>query len=71
MQKGQVEYAQRKALEMFDAWNDVTGFVEKFSGYYYEITAIIKDSVDVGAMVALDVPFEIKDGNIVRDERPA
>ena len=62
MQKGQIEYAKRKALECFDAWNDVTGFVDKFSGYYYEMCAVIQDAVDIGSMVALGVEFQIVDG---------
>lgn len=66
MQKGQKEYAQRKALELFDSWNDVTGCFTKFTGYYYEICGIIRDSVEIGSMVALDVPFEIKDGELIQ-----
>lgn len=66
MQKGQKEYAQRKALELFDAWNDVTGCFPKFTSYYYEICAVINDAVEVGSMVALGVEFEIKDGNLTQ-----
>ncbi len=62
MQKGQSDYAKRKALECFDAWNDVTGCFEKFSGYYYEICGVIEDAVEIGSMVALNVDFTIKDG---------
>jgi len=57
MQKGQKEYAQRKALELFDAWNDVTGCFPKFTSYYYEICAVINDAVEIGSMVALGVPL--------------
>lgn len=64
MQKGQHEYATRKAHELFDAWNDVTGVFPKFTGYYYEILAVVEDAVRVGSMVALGVDFEIKDGEI-------
>lgn len=38
---GHEEYAIRKALNMFDEWNDITGVVPKFSGYYYEIQSCI------------------------------
>lgn len=68
MQKGQHEYATRKAHELFDAWNDVTGVFPKFTGYYYEILSVIEDAVRVGSMVALGVEFEIKDGNLTLRE---
>jgi len=71
MQKGQKEYAQRKALELFDAWNDVTGCFPKFTGYYYEICSVINDAVEIGSMVALGVEFEIKDGNLTKREPDA
>lgn len=65
MQKGQHEYATRKAYELFDAWNDVTGVFPKFTGYYYEILGVIEDAVRVGSMVALGVDFEIKEGELI------
>jgi len=74
MQKGQHEYATRKAHELFDAWNDVTGVFPKFTSYYYEMLAVIEDAVRVGSMVALGVEFEIKDGNLTKralDAKPA
>ena len=66
MQKGQKEYAERKALECFDAWNDVTGCFEKFSGYYYEMCSVIRNAVSIGSMVALDVDFDIIEGEPVQ-----
>jgi hypothetical protein len=65
MQKGQHEYAVRKAHELFDAWNDVTGAFPKFTSHYYEILSVIEDSVRIGSMVALDVDFKIKDGDLI------
>jgi hypothetical protein len=62
MNRGELSYAKRKALDVFDEWNDVTGVVEKFSSYYYEMCAVIDDAVSIGSMVALKVPFEIVDG---------
>ena len=53
MKKGQVESAERRALDLFDKWNDVTGFVEKHTGYYYEIQGCIKDAVHCGIQEAL------------------
>jgi hypothetical protein len=52
--RGEVDYAVRRALNKFDEWNDVTGLVPKFSGYYYEIQAVIVDAVHCGFQRALD-----------------
>jgi len=52
--RGEVEYAVRRALNKFDEWNDVTGKFPKFSGYYYEIQAVIEDAVHCGFQRALD-----------------
>lgn len=71
MQKGQHKYATRKAHELFDAWNDVTGVFPKFTGYYYEILGVIEDAVRVGSMVALGVEFDIKEGNLTQREPDA
>ena len=65
MQQGQHKYATRKAHELFDAWNDITGVFPKFNSYYYEILAVIEDAVRVGSMVALGIEFKIKDGEII------
>jgi len=53
MKKGEVESAERRALNLFDKWNDVTGYVPKHSGYYYELQGIIKDAVHCGIQEAL------------------
>jgi hypothetical protein len=53
VKRGQVESAERRALNLFDKWNDITGFVEKHCGYYYEIQSIIKDAVHCGIQEAL------------------
>lgn len=55
MTKGELEYAIRRALNIFDEWNDVTGFVGKHTGYYYEIQGVIEDAVQCGAQAALGV----------------
>ena len=54
MQKGEIESAERRALNLFDKWNDVTGFVDKHTGYYYELQGAIKDAVHCGAQQALN-----------------
>lgn len=52
--RGEIDYAIRRAFNKFDAWNDVTGYVPKFSGYYYEIQAVIVDAVHCGFQRATD-----------------
>ncbi len=69
MQIGQSNYAKRRALEIFDKWNDVSGFCEKFSSYYYEICAVIEDAVEIGSMVALNVPFKIVGGELFKGKK--
>jgi hypothetical protein len=55
MKKGELDNAIRRALNIFDTWNDVTGFVEKNTGYYYEIQSVIEDAVHCGAQAAAGV----------------
>lgn len=59
---GEIEFAKRRALNIFDKWNDITGFVPKFTGYYYELQSVIEDAVECGAQVAVGVhePLEIE-----------
>lgn len=52
MTKGEVEYAIRKALNNFDAWNDSTGALSKGSGWYSEAQGCIEDAVRIGAKIA-------------------
>jgi hypothetical protein len=52
MNKGELDYAERMALNNFDEWNDVTGCFEKGTSYYYEALATIEDAVKIGAKVA-------------------
>jgi hypothetical protein len=66
MTKGEREYAVRKAHEVFDRWNDVTGYIPKLGGYYYEALGVIEDAVDIGAMVALGLPIEFDDDERLR-----
>ena len=60
MSKGEIEYAIRKACEGFDRWNDRTGLIPKFCGYYYEALSVIEDATRIGAMVAcgIDIQFD-------------
>ena len=52
MNKGELDNAIRRALNIFDDWNNVTGFVQYQTGYYYELQSIIKDAVHCGAQGA-------------------
>ena len=52
MTRGELDSAIRRALNLFDAWIDVTGFVAKRTGYYYELQSVITDAVHCGAQAA-------------------
>lgn len=65
MKTGQVKKAERLALNEFDKWNDVTGFVQEHTGYYYELQAVIEDAVHIGIQMALNGKVEYdEDGNV-------
>jgi hypothetical protein len=53
--KGQMDSAIRRALNLFDQWNGVTGFVTEHTSYYYELQAVIEDAVHCGAQAALGI----------------
>lgn len=59
MTRGEYESALRRALNLFDKWNDVTGFVPKHTGYYYELQGVIEDAVHCGAQAASGVHEEL------------
>lgn len=61
MKKLQVDRAVRRALYLFEQWNDTTGFVEPSSGYCGELEGIIEDAVHIGIQMALF-------GKIIKDE---
>ena len=58
--KGDLENAKRRALNLLDSWLNVTGIVEKRSGYYAELQGVIEDALECGAQSALGV-FEALD----------
>jgi len=69
MEKGKLETTERIALNNLDKWNDVAGVVEPHTGYYYELQAVIKDSVHIGIQMAIDGKVKVdKSGNIVIPE---
>lgn len=53
MRKSEVDYAERKAIEEFDKWNDVTGFVQPCTSYYDEFRSVLEDAVHIGIHMAL------------------
>ena len=60
------EYCLRQAYNNFDAWNDVAGVVAKNTGSYYEILAVIEDSVKIGVFGALGLPIAFnEDGELI------
>lgn len=59
MKKGEVDNAVRRALNIFDSWVDVTGFVTKHTGYYYELQGVVEDAVHCGIQQALCIYKEL------------
>lgn len=55
MTEGELKNAERRALNILDGWVDTTGFVQKNTGYYYELQGIIEDAVKCGAQAACGV----------------
>lgn len=68
MTQGELDFAIRKAEEVFDRWNDIAGCIEPLTGHYYEAQGCIADAVKIGAMVALGLrPRFDEDGSLVDD----
>jgi len=66
MTKGEIEFAERQALNLFDDWNDSTGIIQKFTSYYHEAQACIIDAVHCGIQMAINNKINIKDGNVIK-----
>jgi hypothetical protein len=47
-----LERAKRRAQNLFDVWNDVTGVFHQGSSYIDEIRSVIDDAVHCGAQEA-------------------
>jgi len=70
MKKSEIEYATRKAVENFDAWNESTGWFQTCCGSYDEICSIIQDAVHIGAQMAIHGKiFRDKNGDILYSDR--
>lgn len=52
MRRGQLNDAKRRALNIFDKWNAVTGVFNPDTSWYYEIQSVIEDAVECGAQAA-------------------
>jgi len=53
MNRGQMANAKRRALNILDEWLEVTGAIEKETGWYWELQGVIEDAVECGAQAAL------------------
>jgi hypothetical protein len=54
MNKGELDYAIRQALNNFDKWIDSTGALGKGTSYYFEAQGCIEDAVRIGAKIACE-----------------
>ncbi len=53
MNKGKVNDAERKALNVLEEWNEVTGALDINGSWYRECQCIIEDCVHIGIQMAL------------------
>ena len=67
MNEGQVDYAERKAMELFDEWNNCTGIFIPGTSYYAEIEACIIDAVHCGIQMTLFNKIQIEDGIVIKN----
>ena len=52
MKRGELKNAQRRALNILDAWLNATGAISRESSWYYELQGIVEDAVECGAQAA-------------------
>lgn len=70
MENGKVRDAERKGLNEFDRWNDVTGVIPKHTSTYYELQGVIEDAVHIGIQMALNGEVERNEhGEIVKPNK--
>jgi FtsZ-binding cell division protein ZapB len=50
--QGDLDNAVRRAYNLFDAWNEVTGLARLGTSYYYELQSLMGDAVHCGAQAA-------------------
>jgi hypothetical protein len=69
MKKGVIDKAERLALNEFDKWNDITGFVSEYTSYYYEMQSLIEDAVHIGIQMASNGKVQYDEfGNVKRED---
>lgn len=61
MTRGEMDYAIRQALNNLDEWLEVTGIVDKGTGYYYEMQAVVEQATRIGAKIACEGICNISD----------
>lgn len=66
MERGLVQEAERIAFNQLDKWNDITGFIDKHTGYYYEIQGLIQDAVHIGIQMSLNKEVEFDEYDNVK-----
>lgn len=66
MKKGEVQEAERLALNELDKWIDFTGAIGKHTGYYYEMQSVIEDAVHIGIQMAINGKVEYKKDKTVK-----
>lgn len=69
MNAAQIEYAERKAKESFDRWNDVASAIETHSSTYCEVMGVIDDAVHIGIQMALFGDIKTVGGEIVKSRK--
>ena len=69
MKKDEIEEAESLALKQMDEWLDVTGIIDKDTGYYYELEDLIKESVHIGIQKSLGLNIEKDEfGNVLKNQ---
>lgn len=67
MNKGQVADAERKALNILEEWNEITGALDVNSSWYRECQSVVQDALHIGIQMALygKVKYD-EDGQVER-----
>lgn len=69
MTKGQVNDAERKALNVLEEWNDITGALDVNGSWYRECQSVVEDAVHIGIQMALYGKVKLGEfGEIIKEE---
>lgn len=66
MNKGNVDDAERKALNVLEEWNEVTGALDVNGSWYRECQSVVEDAVHIGIQMALFGKVEYDDDGQVK-----